>query len=181
MSGRYDNVCTLEKLRIYFPNSPWWNTTADTRDLETTKKVLRDACLVNKNDDRRLRQLCPDQCSTILDQLLFCLRAIYYKICATINKVKSLSLSQSAKSGFTAAAVVSLSRSSHISHSVGGRAMMSAAEPHADDVGRKARPSEKWCMRTQSLRLLGEKRLRFIQTNGARVAEDSKPVVRSIG
>ncbi|XP_069769975.1 uncharacterized protein [Narcine bancroftii] len=73
MSGRYDNVCTLEKLRIYFPNSPWWNTTADTRDLETTKKVLRDACLVNKNDDRRLRQLCPDQVGDInekVDKLL---------------------------------------------------------------------------------------------------------------
>ncbi|XP_069794199.1 uncharacterized protein [Narcine bancroftii] len=73
MSGRYDNVCTLEKLRIYFPNSPWLNTTADTRDLETTKKVLRDACLVNKNDDRRLRQLCPDQVGDInekVDKLL---------------------------------------------------------------------------------------------------------------
>ncbi|XP_069789506.1 SEC14-like protein 2 isoform X2 [Narcine bancroftii] len=61
MSGRYDNVCTLENLRIYFPNSPWWNTTADIRDLETTKRVLRDACLVNKDDDERLQKLCPDQ------------------------------------------------------------------------------------------------------------------------
>ncbi|XP_069758629.1 uncharacterized protein [Narcine bancroftii] len=34
---------------------------ADIRDLETTKRVLRDACLVNKGDDQRLQKLCPDQ------------------------------------------------------------------------------------------------------------------------
>ncbi|XP_069748102.1 uncharacterized protein [Narcine bancroftii] len=60
---------------LFLDHSNWISSRqkADTRDLETTKKVLRDACLVNKNDDRRLRQLCPDQVGDInekVDKLL---------------------------------------------------------------------------------------------------------------